>query len=167
MRIESFVPKRDCTVIENWITEERTHALWCAGRFPYPLEKDSFEDTLARLPVQPFIAMDDTGRVLGFFCFSLHEETREGVLKFVVIDPKERGKGLGKEMLRLALRHAFETTDAESVALSVFTENPAAKKCYLGIGFRERKTEPGAFSFQGEAWGRCSMVIQRYEFTDN
>ena len=102
---------------------------------------------------------------MGFFCYSLHQEKHEGVLKFVVIDPKERGKGQGKEMLRLALRRIFDTTDTESVTLSVFTENPTAKKCYLGVGFREQETEPDAFSFQGEAWDRCSMVIRRREFT--
>lgn len=35
--------------------------------------------------------------------------TNEGMFKFVKIDPAQRGKGLGKEMLQPAVLYAFKT----------------------------------------------------------
>ena len=38
---------RDFDVIKNWVTDERTHAMWCANYFQYPLEKEDFANVLA------------------------------------------------------------------------------------------------------------------------
>ena len=46
--------------------------------------------------------------MVGFFCFSVKLHTNEGMLKFVVIDNTMRNKGYGCEMLKLAIKYAFE-----------------------------------------------------------
>ena len=76
-------------------------------------------------------------------------------------NPQYRGKGYGKEMLRLAVKYAFEITNVQAVQLNVFLENERAKKCYESVGFTERKTDLNAFSYKDESWGRCNMVIRR------
>lgn len=45
MRIRPYQNK-DFNTISPWITEERSHALWCANLIPYPLEKKGFDDLL-------------------------------------------------------------------------------------------------------------------------
>jgi len=45
MRIRPYQNK-DFNTISQWITEERSHALWCANLIPYPLEKKGFDDLL-------------------------------------------------------------------------------------------------------------------------
>lgn len=45
MRIRPYQNK-DFNTISTWITEERSHALWCANLIPYPLEKKGFDDLL-------------------------------------------------------------------------------------------------------------------------
>ena len=100
MVIRSFEIDRDFEYISNWISDERTHAMWCANLIPYPLEKESFRSVLADAAVRfgdcPFAAVDDDGRVVGFYCYSLNHETQEGMLKFVMVDASVRGKGIGK-----------------------------------------------------------------------
>ena len=83
------------------------------------------------------------------------------LLKFVMNNPKYRGKGYGKEMLRLAVKYAFEITNVQAVQLNVFPENERAKKCYESVGFTERKTALNAFAYKDELWGRCNMIIRR------
>ncbi|HAM68422.1 MAG TPA: hypothetical protein DCP68_02240 [Ruminococcus sp.] len=86
---------------------------------------------------------------------------REGMLKFVIVDHRLRGQGIGGEMLRLAVRQVFDTTDAEAVHLNVFAENAAARRCYEKAGFTERDVTPAAFRFGDEQWSRCNMILRR------
>ena len=86
-------------------------------------------------------------------------DKNEGMLKFVVIGNTMRDKGYGSEMIRLAVKYAFEIEKANTVQLNVFPENIGAKKCYEKVGFQERSLVEKAFVFRDEAWGRCNMVI--------
>ncbi len=164
MRIRPY-QNRDFNIISQWITDERSHALWCANLMPYPLEKNGFDallkDVEERCGDSPFVATTDDGKVVGFFCFSVNLNTNEGMLKFVVIDNTMRNKGYGCEMLKLAIKYAFEIAKADAVHLNVFSENPGAKKCYEKVGFMERTLTENAFSFKDESWGRCNMITTR------
>ncbi len=164
MRIRPYLNK-DFEVISKWIADERSHALWCANLIPYPLEKNSFDDLLIqageRFNDSPFVATTDEGIVVGFFCFSVNLQTNEGFLKFIVIDDTIRNKGYGCEMLKLAVKYAFDIAKADAVQLNVFQENLSAKKCYQKVGFKERTLTENAFTFKDESWGRCNMIIMK------
>ena len=165
MRLRPFIPDTDFEAVRSWVTDERTHALWCARRFAWPLEKEDFCRMLRengnRSGDTPFVMTADSGEAAGFFCYSLNPASGEGMLKFIIVDPALRGKGTGKAMLRLALDYAFSVTKADAVRLRVFPENTPALKCYEGVGFAAEKTEKNAFPFREETWSRCSMVIRR------
>ncbi len=49
------------------------------------------------------------------------------MLKFVVVDPEYRGKGIDGTMLRLAISEAFKNPEIKLVHLNVFPENIRAK----------------------------------------
>ena len=162
MKLREYLPSKDFDIIKNWIDDERTHAMWCACRFEYPLEKENFEEVLKDMHSKwgdtPFVASLDDGNTVGFFCYSLNNETKEGMLKFVVVNPSLRGKGVAMEMLDLASQYAFEETGAKALHLNVFSENIRAKKCYHKAGFTERSVTENAFSYKEESWGRCNMI---------
>ncbi|WP_242830373.1 GNAT family N-acetyltransferase [Butyrivibrio sp. AE3009] len=161
MKLREYLPSKDFDNIKSWIDDERTHAMWCAGRFEYPLEKENFEAVLEDMHSKwgdtPFIASLDDGNNVGFFCYSLNDETKEGMLKFIVVNSLLRGKGVAKEMLELASQYAFEETGAKALHLNVFSENIRAKKCYQKAGFTEWSVTENAFSYKDESWGRCNM----------
>ena len=165
MEIRSFEIDKDYECISNWISDERTHAMWCANLISYPLEKEKLRNFLSEIfgkfGDNPFVATDDDGRVVGFYCYSLNHETHEGILKFVMVDESVRGKGIGKEMIRLAVANAFSDPEALAVQLNVFPENARAKRCYEGAGFTERQNTPGAFKYKDEFWGRCNMIYKK------
>ncbi len=164
MRIRPYQEK-DFAVISGWITDERSHALWCANLMPFPLTKEGFDgllrDAEERFGDSPFVATEDNGKVVGFFCFSVNISTNEGMFKFVMVDNSIRNKGYGCKMIKLAVKYAFEIANADAVQLNVFPENPGAKRCYEKVGFRERMLTENAFNFKDESWGRCNMVIAR------
>ena len=124
MRIRPYISVLDFDEMEKWITDERTHAMWCANLISYPLQKRNFEETLAEFAAKfkdsPYVATTNEGTLVGFFCYSVNTDTNEGMLKFVVTAPEFRGKGYGREMVALAVKYGFEITKADAVQLNVF-----------------------------------------------
>ena len=163
MKVRAFDPDKDFDLIKNWAADERTHAMWCANRFTYPLEKENFAEVLddinERFGDLPYVAEIDDSAV-GFFCYSYNADTGEGMLKFVIVDPGCRGKGVAKEMFEIIFQHAFKETNAEAIQLMVFPQNNRAKRFYEKMGFKERRTEQGAFIYKDEVWARCNMIIE-------
>ena len=74
------------------------------------LEKDAADWT-----GNAYVATEDDGTVIGFFCYSVNTETNAGFLKFVIVDSRKRGTGCGSAMVQLALQYAFVVTGAECV----------------------------------------------------
>ena len=163
--IRPYLHEQDFESLRQWSTDARTHAMWCADLLPYPPDAEGFADALrqiqARSGDQPYIAADAAGEAVGFFCAMPDPQTKEIMLKFVIVDPARRGQGVGQRMLRAAVRMLFAQTDADAVQLMVFAENPAARACYRHAGFSERSLTPDAFRFGDETWSRCNMVIRR------
>lgn len=164
MKFIRFDLERDFDAIKNWITDERTHAMWCANRFSYPLEKGNFSSVLSELERQggdiPFCLLNDSEETAAFFCYSHNDGMKEGMLKFVVVNPEFRGKGVAEELIKLASEYAWEN-GAELVHLNVFPENIRALKCYTKAGFTQRKLTENAFVFGDESWGRCNMILKK------
>ena len=164
MKIRAFDSDKDFEIIKNWAADERTHSMWCANRFTYPLEKENFEEGLKgireRFGDLPYVA-EINDSIVGFFCYSYNADTKEGMLKFVIVDPNCRGKGAAKEMFSIILQHVFKETNAEAVQLMVFPQNHRAKRFYEKMGFKERRTDTGAFIYKDETWDRCNMIIYR------
>lgn len=169
MKIKPYTPS-NFNKIKTWVTDERTHALWCGGLISYPLNKNNFEKALKEFIIKngesPFVAITNKGKIIGFFCYSINPYTREGKLKFIIISPQFRNKGYGKEMVTLALKHAFCNSSAESVQLNVFLNNGPAKNCYLHVGFSIRSITKKSFCFNEEMWSKCNMVIKKHQLLD-
>ena len=168
MRIRPYIPNKDYEYLSIWIDNERTHAFWCANLFPYPMTPKFFHDFLETNSMDwtdsAYVATENNGQVVGFFCYSVNTEDNIGFLKFIIIDKTKRGRGYGKEMLNLALQYAFQITGAKAVQLNVFNENILAKRCYEKVGFIERKTDKDIFTYKDELWSRCNMIVSEQSF---
>ena len=165
MKLTSFDPQRDFDTIKDWITDKRTHTMWCGRNFAFPLEKEDFIRGYAgfaeRFGDVPYLAVSDEGEAQGFFSLCKEPETGEYLLKIVVVKPRCRGTGAAREMLRLAAERAFSDAGAPAVHLKVFLENVRAKRCYESVGFTERSTKHDALSYGEESWSLCDMVLPR------
>ena len=164
MRIRPYT-YLDFPKIQKWIKDERTYAMWCANLIPYPLEAESFHDFFDELlEIKgdiPFVATTDDGEPIGFFSYMLNYQTNSGFFKFVMIDSSKRGHGYGTEMMKLAVKYAFDITGAEAVDLIVFSSNERAKRCYEKAGFIDFELLENEFIYKDEMWKRCKMRIKR------
>ena len=150
----------DADVILSWPMDEKAFYQWTAGRLGgYPLSGDRFArlDSLMR-----FTLLDDT-EPAGFFTLRNPNGTPEVVrFGFVIVDPRKRGRGYGKEMLRLGLKYAFEIYGARKATLGVFENNPAAYYCYNAAGFRNAPAEgPETYRVLGENWQCLELIAEK------
>ena len=162
MTLRSFIIDKDYEHLQKWITDERTHALWCANRISYPLNKEELTATLENdardWGGKAYTMFDEYERPIGFFVYSVNKNDNTGFLKFVVLDNSLRGQGVGSQMLQQISEFAFEQTGVSAMQLNVFDVNLPARKCYEKVGFVEDAMTPNVFVFQNEQWGRCHMV---------
>lgn len=159
MHIQPYNEQSDFMHIKNWISDERTHALWCANLLPFPISADSLHQYLEEHENdRGYVFVNEEDCPIGFFIYVVNEQEKSGFLKFVIVDNRLRGQGYGTEMLRKFLRFAYDNTDVFSVKLSVFDVNVDARKCYEKAGFMMMENTPDAFSYRDEMWGRCIMV---------
>ncbi len=150
----------DRKAIFSWCKDEKGFYQWTAGVLGnYPITEKQF-DFVVKL--MPFTAFDSNG-IVGFFTLrnpsgSL-DELRFG---FVIVRPDARGKGYGKEMLRLGIKFAFEIYRAKRVSLDVFENNLPAYYCYKAVGFQDTvldQTEE--YRILGEEWACKELIFER------
>jgi RimJ/RimL family protein N-acetyltransferase len=77
------------------------------------------------------------------------------------VDDTKRGAGYGKQMLRLALKYAYEILKAKKVTIGVLENNPGAYHCYKAVGFRDVAMEtPEYYSILGQQVKCLEMEIE-------
>ena len=165
MKLRPYLPG-DAETILTWIPDETAFRQWSADRYDrYPITPEDVNRQYAAAsaagPFFPMTAVDERG-IAGHLILRCPDPSGESIrFGFVIVDSARRGQGLGKELLRLALDHAFSVLKAREVTLGVFENNPAARFCYLAAGFREVRTgEPEFFHVLGEDWKCLEMVCE-------
>lgn len=149
MILRNYKPE-DSEIICQWIKSEEELYKWSADRINiFPLHGSDLENNYAPHirtgRFFPLTAVDEDGRPLGHFFIRFPREDDDSTVRFgfVIVDPEFRGKGCGKEMLRLGINYVRDNLHAKRIDLGVFENNPSAKHCYESLGFREysrRKT---------------------------
>jgi diamine N-acetyltransferase len=89
---------------------------------------------------------------------------RRAEVGIVIGEPDARGRGYGTEAMRLLLDYAFTAAGMHSVMLWVYEFNPAARRCYEKVGFREIGRRRESRWLNGHFWDEIAMDILDTEF---
>ena len=169
LRLRPYKPC-DAQRITDWITDEYGFRQWCADcyeRYPISPEDmnrryDSERDSDGSWAMTAF----DEGGPAGHLIMRYPDERRDTLrFGFVIVDDKRRGMGLGREMLALAIKFAFEMVGVERITLGVFANNTRARRCYEACGFRAvERPEREYYICLGERWDCVEMELRREEY---
>lgn len=148
----------DAKEIVSWIGNERDFRKWCADRYEaYPISAEDMNEHYNRFAFYDsfyqMTAFDENG-IVGHMIMRFTDE-KKSMLRFgfVIVDNKRRGMGVGRQMMELAVRYAFDILKAEKITLGVFENNIPAYKCYKAVGFRDAAPEEeGIYQIFGEQW---------------
>lgn len=163
--------KEDAEGILSWCTDETLFRKWTADRYPsYPITADDMNqkyfdangDCAEADNFYPMTACDESGMVGHFIMRYVGGSHRILRIGFVIVDSQKRGRGYGREMIRLALEYAFRVAGAEQVTLGVFENNRPAYRCYQAVGFRPVPSErPRECEVLGETWKIIELAVNR------
>lgn len=154
----------DSKYIVNWVKDEQAFVMWCANKFTYPLTEDKlniYKESYEKDENGWLItAIDEKGTPMGHILMRMADYENESIhLGFIIVDPAIRGKGYGKEMLKLVIKYAFEILNVRRITLAVFDNNPAAHYCYKASGFVDEEYYKEVFPYKDENWGVYNMAI--------
>jgi ribosomal-protein-alanine N-acetyltransferase len=110
--------------------------------FPTPWSRENFRFELESNPFARNLVLKDGGQVVAYACLWIVGP--ELKINNIAVRADRRGMGLGRALLRTALRLAREggCTDAE---LEVRPSNATARRLYESHGFREVRRRKGYY----------------------
>ncbi len=141
LELRPFIPS-DAQTIISWTGDETAFRRWCADRYDhYPIIPNDmtaqYDEAGKSGRFFPYTACEDGVPVGHLIVRYPGENMKTARLGFIIVDPSRRGKGIGREMIKLALKVSAERDGAENATLGVFANNEAAHRCYLGAGFTD------------------------------
>lgn len=161
----------DAAVITSWLKSEYFMRQWCADRYErYPVtpeDMNTYHERNIDGQRSRALTMTDGDDIVGYITLRVPADNpAEQRLGFVIVDDSKRGCGLGKALVSMAVKYAFETLGAAKVSLGVFENNPSAILCYEAAGFhRVSLPETECYKCLGETWDCIEMEqdgIQRF-----
>ncbi|MBQ8869346.1 MAG: GNAT family N-acetyltransferase [Oscillospiraceae bacterium] len=152
----------DAAFFAELLKNEQTYALICGGKYgAYPASAQDIINYYAALsnahPMTAYLENRAVGHIL------IVKKGENALLGSVVIDSAERGRGLGKEMLKAAVSYAFEKLGAKEASIGVFEENHGALALYKALGFKEDKKEKRPFLREERTYIWLKLKGENYE----
>ena len=153
----------DAAVITSWLKSEYLMRQWCADRYEhYPVMPEDMNEYYERYidgQRSRAFTMVDSDDIVGYITLRTPtDDPAEQRLGFVIVDDSKRGRGLGKTLVSMAVKYAFETLGATKVSLGVFENNPSAIHCYEASGFHSvLRHDTESYECLGETWNCIEM----------
>lgn len=162
MRLRPY-KKCDDKYLMTWFNDEKKFQMWSAGDYTYPLDYQQLQKHREKFEENEnawlFSMLDEDGKVVGHVAIkNVDYRKNTAYIGFIVVDPKQRGKGYGKKLVDLITKYIFEILKINQVTLYVYAKNPIAKKCYESVGFEEGGLEVEQFQYKNEKWDRYLMI---------
>lgn len=156
----------DAAVITSWLKSEYLMRQWCADRYErYPVtpeDMNTYHERNIDGQRSRAMTMTDGDDIVGYITLRTPADyPTEQRLGFVIVDDSKRGCGLGKALVSMAVKYAFETLGAKKVSLGVFENNPSAIHCYEAACFH-RVSLPKTESYEclDETWNCIEMELK-------
>jgi len=164
LKFRAYTPE-DGNLVASWVTDEWTLRVWsanCYERWPVTGEEINrrYQESREQEPsFRPLIAEED-GVPVGHMILQYKDPAHTIVhFGFVIMDPACRGKGLGSQMLRIAIAEAVSAMGCDTVELMVLDCNKRAYRCYLALGFEDVPESTQTMDIHGTSWVRHKMKL--------
>ncbi|WP_325894160.1 GNAT family N-acetyltransferase [Grimontia sp. NTOU-MAR1] len=154
-----LVPFRDENAPQlcEWIKSGRDNFLWGGPAFDFPLQIARVREHIAKKEVTPYLVMHE-GVPIGYIDIYRVSKSEVRLCRVLIAETSARGKGLGKQLVSLALDVVTEDPRIRTVSLAVFAHNEIAVRCYTSLGFEMLCGETKVREFQEEDWTLYRMT---------
>jgi [ribosomal protein S18]-alanine N-acetyltransferase len=130
VRLRPF-PADSAEVVSGWAGTGEEVTMWCGGPAA-PVPAGQINAWAGEDGVEPFGLYRD-GRLVAYGELWVDDDEAEVELARLIVDPGERGQGLGRRLVMELATRARSRYPA--IFLRVHPDNVAALRCYAGAGF--------------------------------
>jgi RimJ/RimL family protein N-acetyltransferase len=149
----------------GWIDSSKLLVQWAGPQFSYPLDRVQLESYIYNS--EHGVSKNVIFKVLINNIITGHIELcdlnipkKSAMLtRFLIGNPKARGKGFGQKICKTFLDHAYNIYGIETIDLFVFDDNFPALNCYRKIGFTEEGYFPDTWEVDSS---KCGIYHLRY-----
>ena len=157
MTLRPFNPN-DAETILSWCKDKHAFRLWSADRYKdFPAQPEEMMEQYKGDNMYPLTAVVGE-EIIGHILLRFPSEDKSVIrFGFVIVDDSKRGKGYGKQLLRLAIDYALLELRAKCITLGVFCDNSSAVECYKSVGFRIIGMD--SYVIDGDEWKGFEMEL--------
>ncbi len=156
-RLEPF-DRAHAPAVLSWARTPEEREAWASIADPEP-DVSIFDRWHADEDVRPF-GLFEGDRLVGYGEIWLDPEEHEAELARLIVDPAERGRGVGRAMVRSLAERAREL-GFDDVWLRVVPENERAMRAYAAAGFvRATRDQESEFN-EGQPRAYVWMLLER------
>jgi ribosomal protein S18 acetylase RimI-like enzyme len=130
LRLHPF-PADSADVVSGWARTREEVIMWC-GRPTAPVLAEQINAWVHEDGVHPF-GLYRNGRLVAYGELWVDDDEAEVELARLIVDPDERGQGLGRRLV-MALADLARSRHPR-IFLRVHPDNIAARRCYAAAGF--------------------------------
>ena len=157
--LEKF-EKRDYAELISWIKDEEMLMQFGGPNFSFPLTVEQLDKSQEDKQRYSFRVVDDeTNKTIGHCEVYVLEETAK-LARILIGDETQRGKGLGKEIVKALIEFTVNVLQKRKIELNVFDWNVGAIKCYEGVGFRINPNKRLERKVNEKTWIAVNMVLE-------
>jgi RimJ/RimL family protein N-acetyltransferase len=156
--------ERDFALLISWVPTADELVQWSAAFFRHPLDEDQLRRHLERAggsDTLEIFTVAQADRAVAHVELSMIWPHLSCRLSRVLVAPGERGRGIGRETVRLAVSHGFERYYVDRIDLGVADDNEAAIGCYRREGFVQVGTWPRAMTIGTRTVNVAWMTLTR------
>ncbi|MCU7842736.1 MAG: GNAT family N-acetyltransferase [Candidatus Thiodiazotropha sp. (ex Monitilora ramsayi)] len=130
--------EKDYAFICRLVTSKsELYRIYPGGSYPLTIEQLS---EIAKVRSDLSVVTQEN-RIIGFANLYNFEANHSAFIGNVIVDRKQRGRGIGKRLVRHMLGLAFDKHRLSTVKISVFGDNSSALLLYTSLGFRPYAVE--------------------------
>lgn len=164
--------KNDGELLSSWILSADAMCQWTGDVLQYPLNESQIKKYLGKINNQTSYAFtafsngtnDAIGHIALDYINLIH---KHGSIIRIIVNPKFRRQGYGREMLLSMIDFAFNKLKLNRIELKVFTFNHPAIKLYLNIGFQTEGVLRKIFLYNNKYYDLTIMSLLGEEWLDN
>lgn len=124
----------DYETIASWIPDADACLRWAGSLVPYPFPVSQLPHLLAVEDSESFCLGRGDRIPVGFGQLWLRDNGAVRLMR-IIVSPKVRGQGLGRELCRLLIARAVDVAGADKINLAVYRDNVVAVSLYQSLGF--------------------------------
>lgn len=121
----------------DWIVDEETMLKFAGIGFQYPLTIDQLTNYIQKYPERLlYLGVDENSYPIAYGEIIPQDKNSARLGHLLIGESQQRGKGLGKQLIRLLIAEAKNKLDIKVMDLYLLEGNDVAKTCYLNCDFK-------------------------------